>query len=163
MLDRFSGIHSIYDGLIALGENLQSIFLLLIRLVWGGLFFQGGMGKFGKIESVSNFFEKLGIPFALQNAYFVASVETIGGALLILGLATRLATLPLIATMVVAYLTAHKDAVQAAFTDPGLFFSQDPFTYLFVCLVLFIFGAGRISLDYIIERTLNRPKGPSKK
>ncbi|MGZ3633446.1 MAG: DoxX family protein [Parachlamydiaceae bacterium] len=163
MLDRFSGIRSIYDGLIALGENLQSIFLLLIRLVWGGLFLQGGMGKFGNIELVSNFFEKLGIPFALQNAYIVATVETVGGALLILGLAARLATLPLIATMVIAYLTAHKSAVQTAFTDPGLFFSQDPFTYLFVCLVLFIFGAGRISLDYVIERTLNRPKGSSKK
>lgn len=155
-MNRFTGLQSIYDGLIALGENFQSIFLFAIRIVWGGLLLQGGIGKFSDITKVTSFFHQLGIPFAKQNAYTVASIEVICGALLILGLATRFAVLPLIATMVVAFLTAHIDAVRTAFENPSNFFAQSPFTYLFVCLVLFVFGPGRISLDYMFERMLGR-------
>jgi len=140
-----------YTALIDIGSSLDSAFLLLIRLVWGYLFFKAGMGKLEDIGSVTDFFYSLGIPFPELNAYLVAYIETIGGICLMAGFATRLVSLVLIVIMVVAFLTAHMENVRAIFYDPTEFFKASPFTYLFASLITFIFGPGFYSFDQVIE------------
>lgn len=67
---------------------------------------------------------------------------------LLLGFATRLSTIPLIITMAVAILIIHS-------ADP--FAKQEPaFQYLLVYTILFITGAGKYSLDFLLLR--NRTK-----
>lgn len=151
-------VKNLIASFVDFASSLQSIFLLLIRLAWGYLFLTSGLGKLQHINSIGDYFFSLGIPFPLFNAHLVAWVETIGGACLILGFATRLVSVPLIFTMVIAMLTAHADAVINLINDPSEFLKQSPITYLFAALVVFIFGPGKVSIDQIIE-SLTKSKG----
>src|SRR5580693_4347490 len=95
-----------YRLLIRAASSLQSPFLLVVRLYWGWQFLQTGWGKLNDIPKVTAFFTNLGIPAPALNAWFVAGLEFGGGALLILGLASRFIAKPLVIDMIVAYATA---------------------------------------------------------
>jgi putative oxidoreductase len=140
-----------YSKLIKFASLLQSPFLLALRLLWGYQFFKSGYNKFHDIASIAGFFQELQIPFPLANAYLVSTVELVGGALLILGFATRLAALPLIISMTVAILTAEKESAMLFFTDPTILFGRSPFTFLMASLTLFLFGPGFFSLDRLFK------------
>src|SRR6185295_15715269 len=79
---------------------------LLIRVMAGSVFFWEGVMKFvfPATQGVGRF-TKLGIPFPATTATFVGGVEIVGGILLIAGLATRAAAVPLVIDMIVAMLT----------------------------------------------------------
>lgn len=145
-----------YEGLVAAGVHSQSFLLFVMRLFWGYGFFISGWGKFENITRVIEFFQDLGLPFAVISAYLAAGVECIGGLLLIVGLATRLVAIPLSFTMVVALLTAHSEAVAHIWESPDTFVQQGPFTYLLTCLIVFAFGPGAISLDFLLEKFFHR-------
>ena len=139
----------LYKDYLKLLDNLQSIFLLLIRLYWGFQFAQTGYGKLGNIGRVSEFFSSLGIPLPNFHAYLVGSVELVGGIILMLGLFSRITALPLVITMIVAYLTADLSAVKAIISEPDLFVKATPFPFLFTTVVVLLFGSGRFSFDQI--------------
>ena len=141
-----------YEAIIRAGEAFQDYLLLAMRLYWGFLFYQTGMGKIGNLPQIVKFFENLGIPFANSNAHMVAYLEAGGGILLMIGLASRLVSIPLTAVLCTAYVTAHRDAVLGIFQDPENFISQPPFNFLIMCLVVFAVGPGKFSLDYLLER-----------
>ena len=144
-----------YHGvLVCVGSKLGCIVLLLIRLIWGFQFFQAGLGKLQNMERTVNGFTGIGIPLPTFNAYLVASTEFFGGLLLMLGLASRLASLPLAFAMCVAFATAHKDQMLALFSDSEKFFAAPPLPFLLGVLTILAFGPGKISLDYLISRFL---------
>jgi putative oxidoreductase len=140
-------IESCYRLLISAANSLQSPFLLAIRLYWGWQFIETGWGKVNNIEKVTGFFTSLGIPFPALNAHFVAGVELIGGLLLVLGLASRLTGMVLTVNMLVAYITADREALLSIFSDPDKFTGATPYTFLFASLIVLIFGAGKLSAD----------------
>jgi putative oxidoreductase len=127
--------------------NLQSPFLLLVRLYWGWQFIVTGWGKVNNIEKVTNFFATLGIPFPGINAHFIAGLELVGGILLVLGLASRPIGLLLSVNMLVAYITADREALLSFISDPDKFTAAAPFTFLVASLIVLIFGGGWYSLD----------------
>ena len=145
-----------YEGIIRAGECISSYFLLAIRLFWGYQFFITGYGKLQNIPKVAGYFQSLGIPFAEANAYTVGSIEMVGGLLLIVGLASRLISIPLICVLLTAYATAHQAALLNIFNDPDTFLSQPPFHFLMMLLVVFCFGPGKFSLDYLLERWIKK-------
>lgn len=134
--------------------------LLLLRLLIGLQFFLTGKGKLANLDRTTEFFAGLHIPAPGFHAGLVGTVEMVGGILLLVGLLTRLAAVPLVISMIVAYLTAHKDAIleaEGGFTGKvGEFIDQTPFPFLVVCLVLLVFGAGRISVDELLARRCHR-------
>jgi putative oxidoreductase len=137
----------------------HSLFLLLIRLYWGWLFFQAGFGKFTHIERTAQFFGSLGLPSPEIMAYFIASVETFGGILLILGFASRLTGLVLAGNMIGAFLVAHREALFHIVSKPDDFYMALPFSFLFASLVILFCGGGMFSVDYLIKKFLiNRYK-----
>ena len=143
----------------------QPLFLLIVRLYWGWQFFQTGTGKLGNIPKVTGYFHSLGIPFPTLNAYLAGCTECFGGLLLLVGLGSRLITLPLIFNMIIAYLTASPDAVKSIFHDQDPFFKDDAFTFLAAPLIIFLFGPGPLSLDGLIGRIFkarSTPAEPSK-
>jgi putative oxidoreductase len=71
----------------------------------GGVFLASGVIKFLFANQGAGRFAKIGLPAPEQLAGFVGAVEIIGGALLMLGLFTRLAAIPLVIDMVVAIAT----------------------------------------------------------
>ena len=131
-------------------SHLQSPLLLAVRLYWGWQFFQTGYGKLMHISKVVAFFTSLGIPLPAVNAYFVSSLECVGGALLFLGLGSRVIALPLTIDMLVAYIAADREALFSIFSDPGKFYASDAYTFLFASLLILIFGPGKISLDFML-------------
>lgn len=133
-------------------SSLQSPFLLLIRLYWGWQFMQTGWGKLHNISGITEYFTQLGLPSPHLTVIFIALLEFIGGILLVLGLASRLIAFPLVINMLVAYIVADRDALRSVFSDPGKFYVADPFTFLFACLLILIFGPGRFALDTLIAR-----------
>lgn len=145
-----------YDLLRKSADKLQSPFLLLVRLYWGYQFMQTGWGKLHNISGVTDFFTNLGIPAPHLNAIFVANLEFFGGALLILGLANRLLGLVLTGNMLVAYLTADREALKSIFSEPSKFYNADPYTFLFAAVLVLIFGAGFFSLDQLISARRKR-------
>lgn len=120
----------------------------LARIVVGWAFVQTGLGKLGNLEQVVDFFRELGIPYPELQAPFVASTEFACGALLVAGLATRVAALPLIGTMVVAIATAQWANVDSAATLFG--FVETLYIVLFAWIA--IEGPGPISIDALLER-----------
>jgi putative oxidoreductase len=146
---------------ITIGASwLQPLFLLIIRLYWGWQFFGTGRGKLMDIPKVTGFFQSLGIPFPAFNAYLAGSAECFGGLLLLLGLGCRITTIPLIITMIVAYITASPDAVRHIFSKPDDFVTADPFLFMLAAIIVFIFGPGPLSLDGLIGRILKRRAEP---
>lgn len=134
----------------AIGNGLQSPLLLAIRLFWGGSFIIAGLGKFIHQEPVIAYFASLGIPFPSFSVDLTATVEIVGGILLVLGLFSRLASIPLFITMLVALLIAEQEAVRMILSDPENFIHRQPFSFFFASLLVFAFGPGTISLDYLI-------------
>lgn len=148
----------IYSPIISFGKLFRSPLLLAIRLYWGIAFFKAGYGKLADIQSVAGFFGDLGIPYPLYNAYIAGGIECFGGLLLAFGFLSRLASIPLAITMIVAYATAHNQALGNIFTDFGGFVSQQPFNYLLTALIVLAFGPGKFSLDYIFGIECNKSK-----
>jgi putative oxidoreductase len=147
-----------YRLLIAIASSFQSLLLLAIRLYWGWQFFLDGKGKLLNLQKVTDYFgHDLHIPFPYFNAALASVTECIGGLLLLAGLGSRLVALPLIFTMVIAYLTAEKEALKQIFSNPDKFVSADPFLYLFASVIILVFGPGIFSFDWILSKR-QRPK-----
>ena len=152
-------VEKFYRWLIALGSALRSPLLLAVRLFWGWQFFLTGKGKLMDLAKPTQFFESLGIPFPHAQAVLVGSVECFGGLLLLIGLATRLISVPLMILLTVAYLTADIDRVRAIFSDPDKFVTADEFLFLFAVVIIFVFGPGAFSLDALIGKYFKRHDG----
>jgi putative oxidoreductase len=157
-----------YTLLTGASTQLQSPFLLAVRLYWGWQFMQTGWGKLSNLEKVTGFFTKLGIPAPAFNAAFVSGLEFVGGILLILGLGSRLIALPMVINMMVAYVTADREALFSFLSNPDKFTAAAPYTFLFASLLVLIFGPGRFSADAMLgalsgRGLTRRPlRGPSR-
>jgi putative oxidoreductase len=145
-----------YGWLIKAAQRLQSPLLLAIRLYWGWHFFLTGKGKLMNHDKVTEFFQSLHIPFPAFNVYLAGGTECFGGLLLLAGLCSRLISLPLIFTMVIAYLTAEFATVKNIFSDPDKFVSADPFLFMLAAILVLAFGPGAFSLDWLIGKKLSR-------
>jgi putative oxidoreductase len=132
-----------------MSDALRPFVLLALRVLVGVGFFYAGKGKFEDLDQTASFFTQLGIPAAELQAPFIAGLELVGGVALVLGLGTRLFSLLLSCTMVVALLTAHRERLGDLLTD---FASIAPVPFLLPVLVLMAFGAGSISVDAFLAR-----------
>ena len=141
-----------YRLFIRFGNVLQHPVLLVMRLYWGWQLFLTGKGKLMHLDKTAGFFESLHIPMPKLNAIMAGSVECFGGLLLLLGLGSRLVSIPVAFTMIVAYVTADREAVVNIFSDPDKFTSAAPFLFLLTAIVVLAFGPGCFSLDAIISR-----------
>lgn len=129
---------------------LQSLVLLIIRLYWGWEFFLTGKGKLMDLEKPTQYFQSLGIPAPHFQAILAGSTECFGGLLLLVGLASRLISIPLTILLTVAYLTADLDVVKMTFSDPDKFTGATEFLFLYTIVIVFAFGPGKLSLDWLI-------------
>ena len=155
-------VTDIYNLWVKAISCLQSPLLLVIRLYWGWQFFQTGKGKLMNLDRTAGFFQSLNIPHPHLNAIMAGCTECFGGLCLLLGLGSRILTIPLIFTMSIAYLTAESDALHAIFSDPDKFVSAAPFEFMFAAIIVLVFGPGKFSLDWLLARTLS-PKAVKEK
>ena len=125
------------------------ISLLLSRIFFGlTMAFMHGSHKLPPSEQFINFITNLGFPTPFVFAWMAGLTEFVGGMMIALGLATRISSFLMIQTMMVAVFMAH---------------AGDPFKkmelglcYLFASLLFMSLGAGRYSLDYLIDKKYRR-------
>ena len=125
--------------LSTISPSLTGWALLIIRLGFGGLMIPHGYDKLihfdeYKIQFIS--FMGFSMPFSLGLTVFA---EFFCAILLVLGLFTRLAAIPLIITMLVALFIANHGDISGKGQEAGLF--------LFGYLALLITAGGKYSLD----------------
>lgn len=134
-------------------EWLRDLALLLARLAFGGLMLvEHGLGKVERLtgEGPVQFADPLGLGVE-TSLWLAAGAETVGAGMLVLGLFTRLACIPLAFTMGVAAFVVHQG-------DP-LGDREPSLLYLAAYLLIFAMGPGRASLGQLLARRLPR-KGP---
>jgi putative oxidoreductase len=123
---------------------------LVARIIVGYTFMLTGWGKLQNLPAITENFRGWGIPYPEFMTPFVASWECFGGLFLILGLFTRISGGALAVIMVVATASAKWNDVDSLETLLGF----EEATYFAVFTWLAICGAGKASLDYVLERKL---------
>ena len=145
-------IGKIRHSLLALARRLELLGPTLARLTVGLVFIGTGWGKLHTLPDVTDYFASLGIPLPGLNARVAASTEFFGGILVLVGLGTRLAALPMAFTMVVAILTAKRGDIHGLTDLVGF----EEWSYLVLLLWLVVAGAGPLSLDRLVGPRLDR-------
>jgi len=136
-------IYSFARNLLSKGQSI-SLFLARLAVAYG--FYDPAMQKWSDIDSVATWFGSMGIPFPVLNAYMAASTEILGVVLLTLGVFTRLISIPLMVVMIVAISTVHLAHGFSA-GDNGF---EIPLYYMLFLALFASFGAGKLSLDYLL-------------
>jgi putative oxidoreductase len=136
-------INRLRDIVLAIADKLRWLPPTLARLTIGVVFIGTGWGKLHNLDKVISFFMDLGIPAARFQAPFVSATELICGSLILVGLITRLAALPLIVSMIVAILTAKLKEI-SGLND---LFGTIEWLYILLLIGLFVYGPGPLSLD----------------
>lgn len=140
-----------------LGDQLSFLGPALVRLTLGVVFIGTGWGKLHTLPQVTEFFASLHIPAPAFQARLAASTEFFGGILVLVGLGTRLVSLPLAFTMVVAILTAKRADIDGVSALLGF----EEWSYLVMFLWLAVAGAGALSLDALLARLRGRQSAGS--
>ena len=128
-------------------ERIKDLPLLFLRLVLAYGFWGPATMKWQDINAIGDWFASMDIPFPLLNAYMAAGTEMAGVFLLLLGLGTRLISIPLIITMIVAIFTVH---LPNGF-EAGSNGYEIPLYYMLMLFTLTVYGSGKLSIDYIIK------------
>ena len=155
-MQRLVGLLDMVAGLAArVGRALWWLSPTLARLTVGLVFFDSGWAKLHDLPKVTNYFADLGIPAPAFQARFASTAEFVCGGLLLLGLATRFAAVPLIIVMCVAIRTALWSQVEGLSTLVGL----TEFAYIALLVWLATDGPGPFSLDHLIASARQRGVG----
>jgi uncharacterized membrane protein YphA (DoxX/SURF4 family) len=122
---------------------------IIIRLIVGVVFLSEGIQKFlfPALRGAGRF-EKIGLPAPEFLGSFVGTFEIVCGLLIVLGLRTRLASIPLIIIMLVAFATTKS----AVYLEKGfwelLHGSRTDWAMLLGSVFLLIKGGGLRSIDH---------------
>jgi uncharacterized membrane protein YphA (DoxX/SURF4 family) len=128
---------------------------ILIRLMVGAVFLSEGIQKFLFPDSLgAGRFAKIGLPAPELLGSLVGGFEIGCGALLLLGLLTRLASIPLLVIMLVAIATTKAEVLANEGFWPMMHGSRTDWAMLLGSLFLLLKGGGRWSLDI---RLLQKP------
>lgn len=123
----------------------------IILMAHGSQKLFGWFGGHG-LEGTGQWMASIGLEPGLIMAVLAGSAEFFGGLALIIGLLTRPAALVTAFTMIVAIFSVH--------IDKGLFLSNGGYEFglslLAATAALTFQGAGRFSLDYILNRALTQ-------
>jgi putative oxidoreductase len=131
--------------------------VLLIRLMVGAVFVSEGIQKFLFPADVgAGRFAKIGFPSPELIAPFVGSFEIACGILLLLGLLTRLAAVPLIVVMLTAIATTKIPILMNDGFWKMAHEARTDWSMLLGLIFIFIVGAGRWSLDALLSRGINK-------
>ena len=126
-----------------------SFLILFVRLFFGALFFMHGLDKLSNFNVLSDTYPSvlgLGSYTTLMITIFC---EFACSLFLMAGLVTRIVLIPMMAALAVAFFDVHDGMMPEG---------ELALIYLIVFLVLFMTGPGRYSVDYLIDRKVNKDK-----
>ncbi len=132
---------------IGTNDSLLDLLSLVLRVTIAAFMLTHGLGKLSLLASGAEI--QFADPFGMGATFSLAMVvfaEVLCSILIGLGLVTRLATIPLIITMLVATFMIHG-------ADP---FAKKEFAllYLLIYFVIFVIGSRKYSLDAILLKKI---------
>lgn len=127
-----------------------SLFLLALRIFFGVLLMSHGIQKLSNYQELSVAFpDPLGVgsPLSLGLAIFAEFVCSMG---FVIGILYRLAMLPMIFTMGMAFFVIHANDAFAV--------KELALIYLVVFVLMYISGPGKFSVDYLLGKEFSKRK-----
>ena len=130
---------------------------LIVRIVVGLIFLSEGIQKFlfPELDGTGRF-AKIGFSDPAFWAYFTATFEIICGALLLLGLMTRIAAIPLLIVMITAFVRTKWPILISKGIWPFAHEYRTDFAMTLLLLYLIIYGAGSWSVDYSLLKQFKK-------
>ena len=136
---------SIKTLILNTGNDYKIIF---IRLIVGLIFLSEGIQKYLYVEMLGpGRFIELGFSNAIFWAYFTGAFEIFCGILVLFGLLTRLASIPLLTIMITAFITTKLPLLTTKVFWTFAHEYRTDFSLTLLLIVLFIYGGGKWSLD----------------
>jgi len=129
--------------------------IILVRLIVGLIFLSEGIQKylFPDLLGTGRFL-KIGFSDACFWAYFTGTFEIISGILVLIGLLTRLASIPPITIMITAFITTkYPMLIQKGFWITAHEYRVD-FAMTLLLVYLLISGGGKWSADWKINKSM---------
>ena len=142
----------VISSIIAPNQKFLSLGLLILRVLVGITMLTHGLAKLTSFSELSATFpDPIGLGSTLSLILIVIGALNWGlvgcSLFVIVGAFTRLATIPLVFSMLVVIFVVHAN-------DPFQM-RELPFLYLSIYILLFFTGAGKISLDSIISKKID--------
>jgi putative oxidoreductase len=158
----FKSAAGICKQLVCLLNLLQPVLLLVCRIYIGYQAIVAGWAHLHHVDQTANFFKSLNIPMPRLNVYIAGSTEVIGGGLLLIGLMSRLIAIPFTFNFIIAIVSVHLQDAHGSlgelmgkiWDNQDIVLKDDAFPFMFVGLMVLIFGPGVFSLDYLIRRLM---------
>jgi putative oxidoreductase len=141
-----------YDWSRAIASLFTWAAPLAVRITVGVVFMGTGWTKLHNLPAITKNFTALGIPAPEILTPFVSGVEFFGGLLLLVGLLTRFAAVPLMIVMVVAIVSAKAGDIDSLETFLG--FEEVSYFVMFAWLA--VAGPGPVSIDHVILQASGR-------
>lgn len=124
-----ANVKNFYCDCVNALEQASGLPVLLIRLYLAPIMMQAGWTKFTGWENNVAWFGNsewgLGLPFPELMVFLAGSAELVGGALLVIGLATRIVAIPLMVTMLVAMFAVHWENGWLAISDASSWLANE--------------------------------------
>ena len=130
---------------------------LAVRIVVGWVFLWSGWGKLQILPRMVENFRSWDIPAPEILAPFVSGMEFMGGLLLLVGLLTRIVSIPMMIIMLVAIASAKWGDVDSLQTLLGF----EEISYFVMFGYLAVAGPGPVSLDHFILKATLKERPPS--
>ncbi|BFT30160.1 DoxX family protein [Alteromonas sp. D210916BOD_24] len=123
----------LYTHIVSILRYADGLPLLLLRLYLAPVLIQAGWNKATNFSNIVDWFGNddygLGLPLPYLMALLATAAELVGGMFLLFGMFTRLASLPLIVTMVVAIVTVHAQNGWLAIADASSWLADGTIYY----------------------------------
>jgi putative oxidoreductase len=129
--------------------NGVSLLILCLRLFFGILFFNHGLDKLASVDQLADTFPDvtgLGSYMSLIVSIFC---EFCCSLFLIVGLLVRITVIPMMISMAVAFFVVHCGMVPEG---------ELALIYLFMFAILYVTGPGKFSIDYLIDRKIQKER-----
>lgn len=140
-------MRQLYHQYLKATDKLRDVPLLLIRLILVVGFYEPALMKVKNLQGVAEWFGSMNYPLPFVSALLAMLVEVTGIVLLVVGLGTRIIAIPLMVVMLVAIFTVHIHGFSAG--NNGF---EIPLYYILMLFLLMVYGAGKISLDHLIQK-----------
>ena len=141
-------MNTLYNKFVEGTGKLRDIPLLLFRLILAVGFYEPAMMKVKNLSGVAEWFGSMNYPLPMISASISMVTEVSGIVLLILGLGSRLISMPMMFIMVIATFTVHiSNGFPAG--DNGF---EIPLYYFLMLFALVVYGSGKYSVDYLISK-----------
>jgi len=122
--------------------------IIFARIITGLIFISEGIQKYVIVTMLGPaYFKEIGFGNPMFWSYFTGTFEILCGTMILLGLLTRLASIPLFIIMLTAF---FKTKLPLMLSDGFLTFAHEyriDFALTFLLIMLFIYGAGKWSAD----------------